>query len=93
MRAAEILNATNWCSFALCLANEKFTVERALECIGGTGTNINRKDLTDADTEDMIKLRKDCTYRDIGDMYGITEAAAWNRIKRYEERLCGAQTK
>ena len=87
MSAAEVLNATNWCSLALCMANEKFTVERALDCISGTQANINRKDITDADTADMIKLRKDCTYREIGDMYGMTESAAWRRIKKFEERL------
>lgn len=40
--------------------------------------------LSDSDTQDMIVFRKQgLKYREIGEMYGLTECAAYKRIKYF----------
>jgi transposase len=42
--------------------------------------------LTDYDTIDMIKFREEgITYREIGEMYGISESATYKRMKYYKD--------
>lgn len=41
---------------------------------------------TDEDTIDMIKLKEQgCTYREIGEMYGISEGATCKRMQYYKK--------
>ncbi|CVK18501.1 hypothetical protein SPSPH_045730 [Sporomusa sphaeroides DSM 2875] len=88
MRAAAVLNDVNWCAFALALISPKYTVERALDYVCGVTTqHNNRCDLTDSDTEDMIKLRKQkIPYSEIGEIYGMDQSAVHRRVKKYKER-------
>ena len=89
MRAAAILNDVNYCALAMAVLNKKFTVERALDFMCGVMTkHNNRCDLTDADTEDMIKLREQkVPYSEIGEMYGMDQSAVHRKVKKYKERL------
>ncbi|MDD4528241.1 MAG: AsnC family protein [Candidatus Margulisbacteria bacterium] len=42
--------------------------------------------LNDNDTLDMLKYREDgITFKEIGEMYGISESAAYRRMKYYKE--------
>ena len=38
------------------------------------------------DTDDMLKMKAIMTYKQIGDLYGISANAVYNRIRRAEER-------
>lgn len=43
--------------------------------------------ITDDDTKDMIALKSQgITYKEIGAMYGLTDHAAYRRIKRFKDR-------
>lgn len=39
------------------------------------------------DTADMIKMRATMTFQQIGDLYGISSYAVYNRIRRAQGRI------
>ncbi len=96
MSAAAVLNDVNWCALGLAVLNKKFTVERALDYMCGAALDsFHRKELTNADIEDMIKMRnqpKPVPYYEIGEIYGMNESAVWRRVKRYEGRKHGTHS-
>jgi DNA-binding CsgD family transcriptional regulator len=75
----------NWC--ALCVAILKnVTPEQAFDCLDGKLKNTNfNHGITEQDILDMIELKKNYTYAEIGEMYGISENAVFKRMKRYLE--------
>lgn len=57
----------------------------------GTGFSkksfLVRKDITDSDVEEMIKLKDlGMTWDEIGESFGMDMHAAFKRVKRYKER-------
>lgn len=83
----------NW--YALCAAILYPTYlrpEQALELIGCRIKGATRRpkknfDVVQAniDAKEMIKLKKDHTYAEIGKMYGVCATTAFKRVKRHEE--------
>ncbi len=45
---------------------------------------ICRRDLTSQDSADMVKLKTNMTYQQIGDVYGLKADAVYNRIRRFK---------
>jgi hypothetical protein len=39
------------------------------------------------DTEDMVKLKETMTYKQIGEIYGISDDAVYTRIRRHQGRI------
>lgn len=86
MNAAAELHDVNWCAFGLTVLNKKFTVERALDYM--CGDEYDKRDLTDDDMADIMKLRNEnVSYKELGEMYGMTESGIWRRVKQYERKL------
>lgn len=75
----------NWC--ALCVSILKnVTPEQAFQYLEEEPRNIKyNSTLTELDILDMIELKKECTYVELGQMYGISANAVFRRIKRYYE--------
>lgn len=48
-----------------------------------------RKELTDLDVEDMVKLKTEMSWADIGATYGMSAAAAFRRVDRYLKKKAG----
>jgi hypothetical protein len=73
----------NWC--VLCIAVVmNLSVEQAFNKWQG----INPKGqftYTDQDVEDMVKMRETMTYRQIGQIYGLSDGAVYRRIDRYKK--------
>jgi predicted DNA-binding protein (UPF0251 family) len=51
-------------------------------------TGKMKRVLTDADTMDMMRLREEqgCTFRELSEMYGISDCAVLNRINSYKKK-------
>jgi DNA-directed RNA polymerase specialized sigma subunit len=39
------------------------------------------------DIEDMIRLKREMTYKEIGEIYGLSKQAVYRRIKRFKEAI------
>jgi hypothetical protein len=40
--------------------------------------------LTEQDTRDMVALKEDLSYKKIGELYGISKGAVFNRVQRFK---------
>ena len=68
----------------------KSTPEQSYARLGtgfGQKSFLVRKDITDSDVEQMIKMRESgITWDEIGESFGLDMHAAYKRVKRYKER-------
>lgn len=65
------------------LREDVATPEQAFAMIGEIDTR-----LTEEDTEDMIKMKEQgMYYRQIGEIYGLSDSGVSRRIKKYEKRI------
>lgn len=82
----------NWCAFCVAILCN-LTIEQAFDRIenfrGKKSRNYNNL-ITEEDSHDMVKMRQsNMTYREIGQMYGLSDVAVYRRIKRFmEEKAC-----
>ncbi len=61
--------------------------ETAFQILEDGTRNLHYSKLTELDTIDMIKFREEgTTYREIGEMYGISESAACKRMSYYKNK-------
>ena len=78
-----------WYALALSLlATDYYTPEMAFQRLdkGADTRKRNYNDtLTDADFEDMLKLKKDLTFKDLADIYGVETTCLFKRIKNFEK--------
>jgi len=58
------------------------TVEQAFNLWEGNKWNHV---YTEDDLDDMTNMRQTMTYKEIGEIYGISESAAHKRINRYKK--------
>lgn len=76
-----------WCALALAVLSPIYcTREMAFVNLDRGKILKTNIVLTDADFEDMLKLKKDLRYQDIADIYGGECSALFKRIKNYEKR-------
>lgn len=68
----------NWCVFCIAIF-KNLSVEQAFNL---WEEHPNRKWITKDDVLDMSKLKSEMTYKAIGEIYGLTESAAYRRINR-----------
>lgn len=68
----------NWYVFCIAIFNN-LSVEQAFNV---WEEKPNRKWITKDDVKDMTKLKYEMTYKAIGEIYGLTESAAYRRINR-----------
>ena len=75
----------NW--YALCIAILKtVSVEQALKYFGTAKTKrTHNSSITQADLLDMIELKKTMSYREIGEIYELTDSACHHRISRFKK--------
>lgn len=77
-----------WC--ALCISILKTVPpEMAFLMLDGKKFNSNQRKnyITDADMEDMIKLKAECSYRELGKIYGLSGDSIYRKMKSYKERM------
>lgn len=76
----------NWC--ALFIATQlEVSPEVAFDLLDRREKPRTNKLITDDDTKDMIALKaQGLTYKELGTMYGLTDRAAYRRIKRFKDR-------
>lgn len=72
----------NWGSFCLAILTN-CTVEQAFA--RWEGINDYNNSITQDDVKDMMQMRKSMTYRQIGEIYGISDSAVYKRLKRFKE--------
>lgn len=73
----------NYLALAICILTKR-TPEMAFAFLDGENEKKKRRDITEQDIKDMIELKKTMTYREIGELYGLTEGAVCNRIRYYK---------
>lgn len=75
----------NWCALCVCILRN-VTPEQAFLLLEKNVKFTKNKNVTDEDIEHMIELRKEKTFQEIGDLYGLNPGAVYTRIKRYLSR-------
>lgn len=79
----------NYYALLVCILRP-VTIEKSFDLLDGKITKKNNTSISKKDIEDMIRMKQDMTYDELGDMYGISKQAVYRRIKRYKEAdLCG----
>ena len=74
-----------WCALAVAVLSQNYsTPEMAFECLVNGRKLKKNIMLTDADFEDMLKMKDYLTYKEIGDIYGLEESSAFRRMKKYK---------
>ncbi|MDF2881707.1 MAG: hypothetical protein K0R54_2264 [Clostridiaceae bacterium] len=71
----------NWCAFYIAIMTNS-TVEQAFT--RWKGVNDYNNSISQDDVRDMIEMKKTMTYKQIGEIYGITDGAVNKRIKRFK---------
>lgn len=78
----------NYLALLTCILSE-LTPEQALRRFFPYMKNINypakRAAVKEQDTEEMIKLRETMSYKQIGELFGISDATVYERIKKYKQ--------
>jgi DNA invertase Pin-like site-specific DNA recombinase len=76
----------NYYALLICIL-KPVTIEQGFDLLDGRITHRNNMAITSEDIEDMIRMKQQgMTHREIGSFYGISEEAAYRRIKRYKEK-------
>lgn len=71
----------NWYALLICIL-KPVTVEKAFDLFEGIFPKVNNTAVTQDDVEDMIKLKNEgLTYRELGEIYGMSKDAVHKRIK------------
>ena len=75
-----------WRAFALSLLSPNYcTVEMAFFNLDRGWIGRNNLVLTDADFEDMFRLKSDITYKELAEIYGSEESAIFRRMKKFKK--------
>ncbi|MDF2608898.1 MAG: hypothetical protein K0R92_372 [Lachnospiraceae bacterium] len=76
----------NYYALLICIL-KPVTIEQGFDLLEGHISNRYNLAITGEDIEDMIRMKQQgMTYREIGSYYGISEEAAYRRIKRYKAK-------
>lgn len=83
------MNASiNYYALTLSILSD-FTVDKALGYFGvrdaGTGERPAKRDRIDA--AELTRLKEKMTYRQVGDIYGLTPGAVYNRVRRFRGNM------
>lgn len=65
------------------------TIEQAFERLEGKVMKRNaryNRSITDDDLEHMIEMKKDHTWEELGEIYGLSPSSAFRRVDRYKKR-------
>lgn len=77
----------NWCALCIAILNPKAaTVEKAFEILNTGKVNIYSK-ISNADLEDMVKLKKEMTYKQLSQIYGRSDSGLCHVIKNYKKAM------
>lgn len=81
----------NYYALLICIL-KPITIEQGFDLMDGKFSKVQNTAIHKDDIEDMIRMKlRGMTYRDIGELYGLSEQAVYRRIKRFKEAdLCGA---
>ena len=60
--------------------------EVAIDMAASGTKKDNNKFITNSDIEDMIKLKKELTYKELGEIYCMNKDAVYSRIGHYKPR-------
>ncbi|MDI3534799.1 MAG: hypothetical protein PWQ82_1164 [Thermosediminibacterales bacterium] len=63
----------------------KCTPEQAFELL--ENGKLKRMKLNNDDIAYMVELKKELTYKEIGEMYGLSPDAVHNRIRRFKRQI------
>jgi len=84
----------NYYALCLCVLTERIPEESFIDMglVPGKKTRRSPKalinnpsDQVPNDVREMISLRKNYTWKQIGEIYGISDQAAYQRVKRYSK--------
>ncbi|HGG0416562.1 TPA: hypothetical protein ACJFE8_001325 [Clostridium sporogenes] len=79
----------NWYVLAIAVLGKGiYTIEQAFERYE-TGKINKRSKMENEDLEDAIKLKKEMTYVELGEIYGRTDTGICHLITKYKESKYG----
>jgi hypothetical protein len=76
-----------WIALALCVLTKK-TVDQAMDTIA-PDPDADQDAIRQLENEDIISLKKNygLSWEQIGDIFGLSDTAAFYRAKRFKEKL------
>jgi hypothetical protein len=77
----------NYYALLICIL-KPITIETSFQMLNGIFPKRNHTDVHKDDVKDMIRMRQQgITYREIGEVYGMSDEAIYRRIKRFKEAI------
>ena len=75
----------NFYALLICILKPDYTIDMSLQIMVDGLFKKENTTLTKPDIEDMILLKQEMTYEEIGKLYGLSKQAVYRRIKRFKE--------
>ena len=89
------MNQENYCALCICVLTDKIPEEAFIDMnlVSRKKTRhsplaqvYNLTDLVPDGVREMVALRKTHTWKEIGNMFGISDKAAYQRVKKWSSR-------
>ena len=77
----------NFYALLICILRPDYTIDMSLQVMVDGLFKKENTTIAKTDIEDMIRLKQEMTYEEIGEIYGLSKQAVYRRIKRYKEAI------
>lgn len=75
----------NYYALLICIL-KPITIEQSFNMMNGVIDTIVNTSVTKSDIRDMMHMKNNMTYEEIGKLYGLTKQAVYRRIKRFKDK-------
>ncbi|HBI73633.1 MAG TPA: hypothetical protein DEG06_05115 [Lachnospiraceae bacterium] len=77
----------NFYALLICILKPDYTIDMSLQVMIDGLFKKENTTIRKPDIEDMIRLKREMTYKEIGEIYGLSKQAVYRRIKRFKEAI------
>jgi len=77
----------NFYALLICILKPDYTIDKSLQVMVDGLFKKENTTIRKPDIEDMIRLKQEMTYEEIGKLYGLSKQAVYRRIKRFKEGI------
>lgn len=74
----------NFYALLICILKPDYTIDKSLQVMIDELFKKENTTIRKPDIEDMIRLKREMTYKEIGEIYGLSKQAVYRRIKRFK---------
>ena len=77
----------NFYALLICILKPSCTIDVSLQIMMDGVFKKENTTIDKPDIEDMIRMKQEMTYEEIGEIYGLSKQAVYRRIKRFKEAI------